>query len=302
MTTTGEELTKQTSLASNLLAEHRWRDAGEALSVINTNDKVIEEKEKELIDCIAQNYSRIKGVERELAGLQLQLKLTNGPKKSALELIRKKIEMQNEHVVFARTKHQAARKVAEATEAALREEEAKKDKLCQELNMLVQQSAHAQLERLEQLTSRMETLNAGFVTAVAATPPTVGASDLVQRSATAAAAQPHHPSGQNAADAEDGGRESRRQELDRPATPPRMADPDMHGPPTPATQARSQGQVPPQQQQSPEAQREAAAARARHVSLQKPRRAAGNPNLKSGATPVSEQRRPSAGNEPFTGF
>ena len=46
-----------------------------------------------------------------MAGLQLQLKLTNGPKKSALELIRKKIEMQNEHVLMARTKHQAARKV-----------------------------------------------------------------------------------------------------------------------------------------------------------------------------------------------
>lgn len=50
-------------------------------------------------------------MERELAGLQLQLKLTNGPKKSALELIRKKIEMQNEHVLMARGKHQAARKV-----------------------------------------------------------------------------------------------------------------------------------------------------------------------------------------------
>lgn len=44
----------------------------------------------------------------------------------------------------------------------LRSEEAKKDKLCQELNMLVQQSAHAQLERLEQLTHRMESLNNGF--------------------------------------------------------------------------------------------------------------------------------------------
>ena len=45
----------------------------------------------------------------------------------------------------------------------LRGEEGKKDKLCQELNLLVQQSAHAQLERLEQLTHRMETLNRGFI-------------------------------------------------------------------------------------------------------------------------------------------
>ena len=48
-------------------------------------------------------------------------------------------------------------------EDALRIEEGKKDKLCQELNLLVQQSAHAQLERLEQLTQRMESLNRGFV-------------------------------------------------------------------------------------------------------------------------------------------
>lgn len=45
----------------------------------------------------------------------------------------------------------------------LRGEEGKKDKLCQELNLLVQQSAHAQLERLEQLTQRMESLNRGFI-------------------------------------------------------------------------------------------------------------------------------------------
>ena len=41
--------------------------------------------------CIAKNYSRIKDVERELAQLQLQLKLTAGPKKHALEHLRKKV-------------------------------------------------------------------------------------------------------------------------------------------------------------------------------------------------------------------
>ena len=50
-------------------------------------------------------------MEQELAGLQLDLKLTSGPKKSALELLRRKIEMQNENVVLARGKFQAARKV-----------------------------------------------------------------------------------------------------------------------------------------------------------------------------------------------
>lgn len=51
------------------------------------------------------------GVEQELAGLQLDLKLTSGPKKSALELLRKKIELQNDNVVLARGKHNTAKKV-----------------------------------------------------------------------------------------------------------------------------------------------------------------------------------------------
>ena len=73
--------------------------------------QVIEEKEKELVMCIAQNYNKLKDVEKELAGVQLQLRLTSGPKKSALELMRKKIEAQNERVLGARDKFQAAKKV-----------------------------------------------------------------------------------------------------------------------------------------------------------------------------------------------
>ncbi len=41
--------------------------------------------------------------------------------------------------------------VFEATDEALKEEDAVKERLCSELNMLVQQSAHAQLEKLEQV-------------------------------------------------------------------------------------------------------------------------------------------------------
>lgn len=73
--------------------------------------QVIEEKERELTQCIAQNYGRLKDVEKELREVQLQLRLTSGPKKSALELIRKKIEAQNERVMAARNDHLAARKV-----------------------------------------------------------------------------------------------------------------------------------------------------------------------------------------------
>ena len=39
----------------------------------------------------------------------------------------------------------------EATDEDLKEEDAAKERLCNELNMLVQQSAHAQLEKLEQV-------------------------------------------------------------------------------------------------------------------------------------------------------
>ena len=49
--------------------------------------------------------------------------------------------------------------VFEAAEEALQLEERAKDQLCQELNLLVQQSAHAQIEKLEQLTQRLEYLN-----------------------------------------------------------------------------------------------------------------------------------------------
>ena len=60
---------------------------------------------------IAKNYSHIKNVEVQLAQLQLQLNLTSGPKKSALEMLRKKIEAKNEQVVTARQKFLSAQKV-----------------------------------------------------------------------------------------------------------------------------------------------------------------------------------------------
>ena len=61
--------------------------------------------------CIQNNYSRIKDVERELSGLQMQLKLSTGPKRSALMMLRKKIELQNERVLAARERQKAAKKV-----------------------------------------------------------------------------------------------------------------------------------------------------------------------------------------------
>ena len=60
---------------------------------------------------IARNYLHIKNVETQLAQVQLQLNLTSGPKKSALEMLRKKIEAKNEQVVTARQKFLSAQKV-----------------------------------------------------------------------------------------------------------------------------------------------------------------------------------------------
>lgn len=62
--------------------------------------------------CIQNNYSRIKDVERELSGLQMQLKLSTGPKKSALMMLRKKIEVQNDRVLAARAAQKAAKKAS----------------------------------------------------------------------------------------------------------------------------------------------------------------------------------------------
>ncbi|KAK9834428.1 hypothetical protein WJX74_001542 [Apatococcus lobatus] len=141
--------------------EQNWATAGEHLARSQYNEKIIEAKERQLQETIAQNYSRIKGVEKELKGLQLQLKLTSGPKRSALEHLRKKIEFQNERVVAARERFHSARKVADVAEESFRTEDRMKEQLCQELNLLVQQSAHAQLDKLEQLTQRLELLNHG---------------------------------------------------------------------------------------------------------------------------------------------
>lgn len=61
---------------------------------------------------IAKNYSHIKSVENQLADLQLQLNLTSGPKKSALEMLRRKIEAKNELVTAARQQYAAAKQAS----------------------------------------------------------------------------------------------------------------------------------------------------------------------------------------------
>ncbi len=50
-------------------------------------------------------------MEKELADLQLQLRLAAGPKRQALDLLRGKIEVQNDKLVSVRARHVMARKV-----------------------------------------------------------------------------------------------------------------------------------------------------------------------------------------------
>jgi hypothetical protein len=72
--------------------------------------QVLEEKERRLVENIQRNYGRIKQVEHELAALQLQLRMNVGPKKHALEMLRRKIEAQNERVQAAMLRRDITKK------------------------------------------------------------------------------------------------------------------------------------------------------------------------------------------------
>ncbi|KAG2493530.1 hypothetical protein HYH03_008344 [Edaphochlamys debaryana] len=221
------------------------------------SQKAIEQKEKELMESIARNYGRIREVERELSNLQLQLKLTAGPKKQALEMLRKKIETQNEKVVAVRAKHTAAKATYERLDAELKKEEAVKDQLCDELNMLVQQAARAQMDKLEELKTHLEALYSGGGTHAqqqAAGPHGAAPGAAQQASAQGGDAG---PSGQAAAAQEEEQRkqqeeaERQRQEAERQK---REED-------------ERQKQEAEERRRREAAEAEAAAARSRHVSL-----------------------------------
>ncbi|KAL4339245.1 hypothetical protein GQ457_08G036050 [Hibiscus cannabinus] len=127
--------------------------------VIAYTEKIIEEERVQLKKYIEENYSKIRDVERELANLTLEMKLTAGPKKAALEHMRKKIEMSTERTRIAKQKEEQARKTWEAALKALNDEEAMKQKLCEDLKNLVQESSNSQFARLEDLKRRLEAMN-----------------------------------------------------------------------------------------------------------------------------------------------
>ncbi|BBM97897.1 hypothetical protein Mp_1g09270 [Marchantia polymorpha subsp. ruderalis] len=127
--------------------------------IISYTEKILEEKELKLKQYIQDNYSKIRNVEKELATLALEVKLTAGPKKHALEHLRKMIEASTEKIKAAKLKEEQTKKAWEAAEKAVQAEEAYKQRLCEDLNRLVQESAAAQYTRLEDLTRRLEALN-----------------------------------------------------------------------------------------------------------------------------------------------
>ncbi|PKA60081.1 hypothetical protein AXF42_Ash009765 [Apostasia shenzhenica] len=127
--------------------------------VIAYTEKVIEEEQLQLKRYIQENYSKIRDVEREFESLTLEVKLTAGPKRAALEHLRKKIELANERIRAAKSKEELAKKAWEAAALVVRDEEVVKQKLCDDLNQLVQESANTQYSRLEELKRRLEALN-----------------------------------------------------------------------------------------------------------------------------------------------
>lgn len=127
--------------------------------VIAYTEKVIEEEQLQLKKYIQENYSKIRDVERELANLTFEVKLTSGPKKAALEHLRKKIEISTERIRIAKMKEEEARKAWETASKVVKDEEALKQKLCDDLTQLVQESSSTQFSRLGELKRRLEALN-----------------------------------------------------------------------------------------------------------------------------------------------
>lgn len=127
--------------------------------IIAHTERMIEEEQLQLRKYIEENYSKIRDVERELSNLTMEMKLTAGPKKAALEHMRKKIELSTERIRFAKLKEKEAKTAWEAASRAVRDEEELKKKLCEDLNNLVQESSNSQFARLEELKRRLEALN-----------------------------------------------------------------------------------------------------------------------------------------------
>jgi exonuclease VII large subunit len=99
-------------------------------------------------------------VERQLAELQLALHVNVGPRRQALEHLRSLIEQQNHRIDTARSAFKKAKQEMEHWQRAMEEAQQRKEQLAAELTTLVQQSAGAQLRKLEQLSDELDHLTA----------------------------------------------------------------------------------------------------------------------------------------------
>lgn len=129
------------------------------IPVIAYTEKVLAAKEAVLRKYIEENKAKIVNVEKELASLTLEVKLTSGSKKAALEHLRRKIEQSSEKIKAAKTKEEAAKKAWDAAAKVVADEEHEKEKLCIDLNMMVQENALQQYQKLEELTRKLDALN-----------------------------------------------------------------------------------------------------------------------------------------------
>ncbi|KAI8465444.1 MAG: glycoside hydrolase superfamily [Monoraphidium minutum] len=144
-----------------------------SMSEAKFSQQLMEQKEREVQESILGHLRRVKEVERELSQLQMQLSMTAGPKKHALEMLRRKIEEETNLALAARKRRDAAKKArgpgglrAEGALDSLEEElaghEAEKQRLCDELTLLVSTSVDKELAKYDGLKAQLDALSGGM--------------------------------------------------------------------------------------------------------------------------------------------
>ena len=131
-------------------------------------------------------------MESDLMLLRRDMKLTSAPKRAALEHLRTKLEGASERVREAKHSRDNAAAALVLAEAGLQGAVAHKEALTRDLNSLILESSQQQMEALERLQSRMDSLTAMVESAV-------DADGTVDGTAAAVFAQPCSPAAETAA-------------------------------------------------------------------------------------------------------
>lgn len=136
--------------------EHIAQAVAETPQATLLSEKEVQQKEKLLEQEIQSKYEAIKKMEKDLLGLQFEVQQTTAPKRQALELLRTKITAASAEVKDQRAVAQAKAKELELEVTLLKEKEAVKEALCDELAMLVHQNVRMRYERLESLNVQLK--------------------------------------------------------------------------------------------------------------------------------------------------